>query len=387
MAGAPVETVVAREYPEARDGIFLNTASWGLLPRSSAREAAELTLRRNRPLGFSEREFGPIQRRCRRALASLLGVGEDEIALVPNTTYGVGLAAALVAAGEPGAVVTTAGEFPANVLPWKALEGRGFSVRLVPTDAKGLPVEDALVEALDAPDVRALSLSAVQYATGYRADLERLGGECRARGILFCVDAIQALGAVPLHPREAGIDVLASGGQKWLLGAWGSGFAWIARELHDRFPPPLPSWLGVEGGARLGGEAAYELDWVPGARRFEVATLGYQDFLALGRSVEVLLEIGVDAIERYLHSLHEPLLDWTDRSADVEPVTPRDTRRRAGILTFRHPRLEAARRGLDAAGVVYAVRDGALRLAPHIYNTAGQMEEVVRVLERARGRG
>ena len=240
-----------REFPDPSEGVFLNTAAWGLIPLSAAKEAADLTLRRNRPRGFSESEFRIVQHRCRNALARLLRVDAHEIALGPNTSYGVSLAAAAVASGPPGTIVVSPGEFPANVLPWKALERRGFVVQLVPTDDSGCPREDLIRAALDGPDVRALALSAVQFATGYRADLRGLGVACKERDILFCVDAIQALGAVELFPREAHVDVLAAGGQKWLCSAWGTGFTYIARELLDRSDPPRASWLGVTGGGRL----------------------------------------------------------------------------------------------------------------------------------------
>jgi cysteine desulfurase/selenocysteine lyase len=380
-----VDRVAAREFPGPSGGIHLNAASWGLVPISAARESAELMLRRNRADGFSEADFGPIQRRCRAALASLLDVDRDEIVLCPNTTYGVGLAVALVGAGPPGTIVVSRGEFPANVLPWMALERLGFRLRFVDVDAGGLPDESALIQALAGPDVRALALSAVQFATGYRHDLAALGGVCGERGVLFCVDAIQALGAVPLSPRRLGIDLLASGGQKWLCSAWGSGFAWVDRSLHERFDPPLASWLGVRGGAKLHGTAEYALDWVVGARRFEVATLGYQDYLTLARSTEVLLEMGIERVERHLHRLHGSVLDWIASRRDVHPVTPLNPRRRAGILSFRHPRTDAASGALAAAGVVHSVRGGLIRLAPHYYNTVAEMEEVVRLLDSAAG--
>ncbi|MGD8320561.1 MAG: aminotransferase class V-fold PLP-dependent enzyme, partial [Gemmatimonadota bacterium] len=135
--GSPVASVArvrAREYPALGPGIFFNAASWGLLPRSAAEEVAGLTLRRNRAGGFDEDEFGLVQRRCRTAAARLIDASAEEIALAPNTSYGVNLAASLVGAGTPGTVLVSEGEFPANVLPWMALEARGFRVELVPVD-------------------------------------------------------------------------------------------------------------------------------------------------------------------------------------------------------------------------------------------------------------
>jgi cysteine desulfurase/selenocysteine lyase len=377
-----VARIRQREYPEEPEGIFMNAASWGLVPRSAAEEAASLTLRKGRIGGFQEEELGRIQRRCRSAIALLLGVEASEIALAPNTSFGVNLAAALVSRGRKGRILVSQGEFPANVLPWVALEARGFTVEVVPTGDDGLPDEPEIVRRLDAEDVRVLAVSAVQYASGHKADLSRLGRACRERSVLFCIDAIQALGATPLDAREVHADVVASGGQKWLCAPWGSGFVYVRKELHERFDPPMVSWLSQRGAMRLGDRERYALDWRGDARKFELATLGVQDYLGLARSVEVLLEIGIERILRHIHSVHEPLLDWIDGHPDVTLLTPRDPGQRAGIVSFVTPSTEESANALAEAGVVCGVRAGALRLAPHFYNTPEEMAKVVSVLER-----
>ena len=290
----------------------------------------------------------------------------------------------MVGAGPAGSIVVSHGEFPANVFPWKALEPRGFRVELVPTDALGRPDEDALLARLKAPGVRALAVSAVQFSTGFRADLARLGRACRERDVLFCVDGIQALGAVPLYPGEVGIDVLASGGQKWLCAPWGSGFTYVRRERIGSLTPPVVSWLGVEGATRFEDMLHYRMDFLDSARRFELATLGLQDYLALARSVEIFQEMGVGRVEAHIREVHEPLWAWLRGRRDVTVITPEEPARRAGIVSFRPPDPHAAAERLSKAGVVFALREGAVRLAPHFYNTVDQMERVVAVLDRTR---
>ncbi len=314
-------------------------------------------------------------------MADLLGVDAHEVALVPNTSFGVNLAAALVASGPPGRIVVSAGEFPANVLPWKALASRGFGVEIVPADEHGSPDEEALLAALDGPDVRALAISAVQFVTGYRADLEALGAACRDRGLLYCIDAIQAVGAVPFHPKALHADIVACGGQKWLCAPWGSGFAWIAERHHERFEPPMVSWLGMQGGADFSNMLHYRMEWRTDARKFELATNGIQDYLGLARSAEIFNEIGAAAVEVHLQGVLAPLWEWIESRPDARACTPSAAHRRAGIVSFRSPAAQRYAEVLRAHRVVASLREGALRFAPHFYNTRGEMERVVELLD------
>ena len=381
MSREAVANVRSREYPDRGRTTFLNAASWGLLPRSAADEAAELIRRRNRAGGFRDEDFGPIQRRCRDAAARLIGVSPAEIALSPNTSFGVNLAASLVGAGPPGTILTSQGEFPANVLPWKPLETRGFRVELVALDQHGWPDEEALAARLGREDVRALAISAVQYVSGYRADLEALGALCRAQGVLFCVDAIQALGAVPLDAAGCRVDVLSCGGQKWLCSPWGSGFTYVRRELQARFDPPMVGWLSMKGGTRFEEGLSYGMEWVDDARKFELATLALQDHLGMARSIELFLEMGLDAVEAHIRKVLTPLLEWIDARPDARPLTPTDPMRRAGIFTFGVGDVEAAATALREADVIFSVREGRIRLAPHFYNTPEEMAAVVQILD------
>ncbi len=379
-AGARLESIVRREYPDPGPGIFLNSASWGLLPKSSAEAAADLTLRRNRNHGFEESELGAIQRRCRSAIARLIGGNAGEIALSPNTSFGVNLGAGLLRAGRPGTIVVSEGEFPANVLPFLALEDEGFTVRIVPYGPDGLPDEDALIQWAEAPDVVAVAVSAVQFATGHRSDLSRIGSACRDRHVLFFVDAIQQVGVAPIDVQAMDADLVACGGQKWLCAPWGSGFTWIRSEVQERFPPPMVSWLATATGADFSDMLQYSMTWRSNARKFELATLGVQDYLGLARSVEILEEIGVADIRAHVLALHDVLIDWVDRSAAVL-VSPRDPDRRAGIITIGMDAVSEAAGALRERGVVCSVREGALRFAPHFYNTRDDIDAVIEILD------
>lgn len=373
-----------REYADAGPGIFLDNASWGVSPRSSVEAMVDFTRKRGRMDGFDLEEFPEALARARGAVARLLHVGSDEVALAANTSFGINLGVALAAGREPGRIVVSEGEFPANVLPWLTLEDRGFEVEVVPAGPDGLPDEDALEAAVRRPGAAALSLSAVQFATGYAADLARMGRACTEGGAVFVIDAIQGCGVVDVRPREVGAHVVASGAQKWLCGPWGSGFAWVARELHAELEPPVMSWFAVEGATDFSASEGYELAWVDDASRYELATLGLQDFLGMAVGAELLHdELGIDAVRKRIHALHDPVMEWAATRDEVRVVTPGDPARRGGILALELPRPDAVLERLNTAGIRAGVREGLLRLSPHWWVTPAEMAAVTAELEAA----
>lgn len=387
MTRLSLSEVREAEFPSLEGGAsFLDAASHGLLPLRAVRVVEELTRARGRPRGVESMELGGELHRARQAAARLVGGRPDEIALTPNTSFGVNLAAACVRAGEPGVVLVSEGEFPANVAPWLPLERAGFRVERIPVSPEGWPDEARIRDRLGSGDVRSLALSAVQFHNGYRADLEGLGDLCGQKGALFCVDAIQALGVAPLDVEAAGIDVLATGAQKWLCSPWGSGFTWVRRSLLESFEPPMPSWLAFQGARNLGNLLKDE----PGAlladgRRFEPATLGIQDYVAMARSIELFLEVGVEAIRRHVLRLHEPLLELCRARTEVGSATPEPPDRRAGILALEVPDPEETGRALGRAGFLVSVREGLVRFAPHFYNRLSDTEGAAAALDRLLG--
>jgi len=384
-----VPALRAREFPALADAIFLNAASFTPLPRRTLAAVDDFNDRRVHVRRFGDTDIPDAHARARAAAARLLGADPDEIALGPNTQIGLNLAAGFVfqqlmtprATAGRRRIVVSHGEFPANVYPWLALERAGAIVELVRTDELGRPREEALLEALEQPDVAVLALSAVQFATGFRADLERFGQVTRERGILFVVDAIQMTGVVPLDVPAAGIDILSSGGQKWLCGPWGSGFTYVRRELIPRFEPLFPGWLSFTGSVDFSRLLDYGRELLPDARRYEMATVPAQDAIGMAVSVELMLELGIDAIWRQIQAVQQPLLDWMARRDDVVLVSDVADLHRSGIVCFRPPRVEDVHRRLHDAGVFGSLREGAIRLSPHFYNTVAEMERVVELLE------
>ena len=199
----------ATEFPWTSDTVYLNHASIGPLPERTRVALERFNQRRAAPHLLPDREMFAMLADSRRKIARLIGASADEIALAVNTGFGISIAARSLPL-EPGDVVLVSDrEFPANVYPWMRLGDRGVTMELVPTTAEGWPDEARLLERLRDSRVRVLAVSLVQFSSGYLVDLERLSAATRAAGAWLVVDAIQAVGQLPLDLSRVQVDVLA----------------------------------------------------------------------------------------------------------------------------------------------------------------------------------
>jgi len=372
----------AREFPWAARGeqVFLNHASTGPLPQRAVDALTEFTALRAQPWRFTqELQFGTLAK-ARAGCARLIGADVSEIALMVNTSYGLNLAARALPF-EPGDVVITSDrEYPSNIYPWMELEAaRGVTLQRVPCDGV-LPDEDAILAALERPRVRGVVLSWVSFATGYRIDVERIGRACRERGIWFVLDAIQGVGAVPLDVRTANVDVVACGAQKWLLSPWGTGFVWLRPDLVQQLRPVDVSWMATRNSDDFSRLIDYDFTYRDDARRFEVITLPYQDFVGLNSALDLFFEVGLDEVYGRVERLATRIVEWTSGKPGVRLVTPPDATRRAGIVAVAPRDPVAASERLTAAGVTHSLREGAIRLSPHFYNTDGEVDRALALL-------
>ncbi|GAC1517467.1 MAG: aminotransferase class V-fold PLP-dependent enzyme [Gemmatimonadaceae bacterium] len=349
------------------DAVYLNNASTGPLPQRTVDAMAEFTQRRATPFLIDHIEQFEAITRARDLCAQLIGASSSEIAAMVNTSYGINVAAAALPFVAGDVILTHADEFPANVYPWLAIEqSRGVRVVRVPP-AGSLPDEERLLEAVARePRVRAVAISWVGFAHGFRADLARIGAACRKRGAYFIVDAIQGVGATPLDVRASAVDILACGAQKWLLGPWGTGFVYVRDALARTLVPSVVGWLGVQGSDDFTTLTGRDLIFHDDARRFEIMTLPYQDFVGWNASLTLLAELTPAAVHRHIASLAGRIVAWANSRRDVALVTPAEPARRAGIVALRPSGdLAAVADRLRAAGVIHSVREGAIRLSPH----------------------
>lgn len=356
-------------------GIFLNSASVGPMPSRSVAVLAACNRDRARPGLWPVERLNTILAEARWLSARLINAAEGEIALMPNTTTGLNVAARALPLGSGDVVLTFDGEFPSNIYPWLARSGEGIVLERIPRTAEGWPDEARLHERLGDPAVKAVMVSLTQFSNGYTIDLAALSRATRATGKWLVVDAIQAVGHVPIDVQATPVDFLACGAQKWLLSPWGTGFLYVRRELIGQFPPTFAGWAAFKGTDDYTNLTAYNPEPWPDARRFELITLPVQDFAAMNASVGLLLEVGIPAIAEHLRALHAPVIAWAQ--AQGATVTSAPAPHACGILCLR-PRgdVVAAYQRLQAHGVMCSLREGSIRLSPHLFNTAAEVAAV-----------
>jgi cysteine desulfurase/selenocysteine lyase len=358
------------EFPVNHECLYLNHAAVAPWPERARLAVSEFAAE-NTALGASRYpQWSAMEAGLKRNLEALIDAPKGSVALVKNTSE----ALSFVAAGldwQPGDVVVISDqEFPSNRIVWEALAHKGVQVVEV-----ALPWDDPeslLLEAL-AQKPRLLSISAIQYATGLTLDLVRLGEACRAAGTLFCVDAIQAVGALPFSVQAIQADFAMADGHKWLLGPEGLGFFYVRPQIMDQLSLTEFGWHMVEDMGNYDRK-----DWQPAAdaRRFECGSPNMLAATALKASTDLLLEVGMDQVATRVVTNVLYLKELLDDKG-VTFINPLLHKRPSGILTFHFMGKDSTQlyKLLMQAGVICANRGGGIRFSPHFHTTQEVMED------------
>ncbi|MAC99552.1 aminotransferase [Pseudomonas abyssi] len=361
------------EFPQANGLCYLNHAAVAPWPKRAA-EAVSAFASENLQQGAQDYpRWSRGERQLRDQLRTLLNAPHsDDIALVKNTSE----ALSFVAQGvdwQPGdQVIISNQEFPSNRLPWEALAGRG--VEVIAVDLGSEP-EQALIDAMG-PRTRLLSISSVQYGTGLRLDLQQLGTACRARGVLFCVDAIQTLGAQPFDVQQIDCDFAMADGHKWLLAPEGLGVFFCHARVRDQLQLTQHGWHMVEA---IGD---YDRsDWHPArsARRFEAGSPNTLAQQAMSASLSLLLEADMPWVAAQLDARICLLAERLQALPGVQVLSDMRPGRRSGIITFSVAGQDhkALHKALMDRGVVCALRGGGIRWSPHFYTPQSTLESAL----------
>lgn len=366
------------QFPVTERFAYMNHAAVSPLPIAcrDRMQAYLAELTGHGAANYPEPIRGPLAQ-VRSLSARMLGTKPGRIFVVRSTTQGIGVVATGLQVGEGDNVVLAEKEFPANIRPWLPLRRRGVELRFVrPRDGR-VGIDD--VAALMDARTRAVSLSFVQFLSGFRLDVPRVAELCRRHDALFVVDGIQGVSVFPLDVEAAGVDFLSADSHKWMLGPEGVGIGYASARAMDRIDPALEGWMSVE---RPFDFFDIEQPLKKSAARFEEGAYNVAGIHGLVGSLELLLERGAPALsERILH-LTDVLCEGL-RRVGWSVLSPRKHRgEKSGIvLTTREGvDFDALEQRLRQNAIVASIRGGALRVSPHAYNTEDEIERVVAVL-------
>ncbi len=361
-----------------KETIYLNHAGISPSPArvvSAVAEAAKQSA--ISPMKFVMETVMPAREAARTRMARLLGVPPEHLALTKNTGQGLALIADALKLDSGDNVVSVRCEYPSVVYPWYAQADRGIETRLATPRLDGTFTADDLDAVMDAR-TRVVTLSWIQFGTGFRCDLAAITAAAHARGAIVVLDVIQGLGALPLQAEHLGIDVVATGAHKWLLAPGGTGGLYIAPHVLDRL-----RLVNMGAGAVVDVMKFDPLDFSPkpNAQRYEEGVPNFLGLVGLESALSLLEEVGIETIATEILAL----ADYTAEKLEAKGysvVSPRADAQRAGLVMFKHRELpnDTVMQALTDANVAAAARGGNLRFSPHFYNTREEIDRAVDAL-------
>jgi selenocysteine lyase/cysteine desulfurase len=373
------EELRQHEFPVAKNKIFLGHAGVCALPRRVAQ--AMIDCANGGTLGDQEAFVMHRIADARKAGAQLLNCEPDEVSLVGPTSLALSLVAAGLKFRKGDNILIYHDDYPSNVYPWMALAEQGVKVRLLNTRGLGIIRVIDVMGQVD-ENTRLVALASNHFISGYRLDHVAVGKFLRERGILFCLDAIQTLGAFPTTVQH--VDFLAADSHKWLLGPCGAGLLYVKKDLQAKLNPPVYGWHNVRNPNFVAQE---KIEFRGGAAKFEAGTHNLIGLVGLLAAMELALEIGVDNIAAELLRKRAWLVPALQAKGFIVLNAEPKPENASGITTFFTPGKDLAplNQKLAEAGVIASLRtdrkgQNYIRISPHLYNTDAELQRVVELL-------
>jgi selenocysteine lyase/cysteine desulfurase len=369
-------------FPVTERAIYLNHAAVSPPPTPTINAVQSQLADVSATGSVNFRNWIAVKENTRRLVAGLLGASPEQVAFMRNTSDGL----STVANGldwRPGDnLVTFRGEFPSNIYPWlRVRDALGVEVRMCEERDGRIDLEE-LISLIDAR-TRIVAISQVQFASGFRADLERLGRAARAHDALLVVDVIQALGVIPIDVESELVDVAAAAGHKWLLTPEGVGLLYLSARARERIQPTLVGWISVPNPEDYGN---FEQGWNKGTLAWETGTGPSALIYGLEASLKLLHEVGIRRIQAHLETLTDCLCERLCerlRNTQYEVVSSRRSGEKSQIVCIRHRAGLSSRElysHLKKRSIITAPRADRLRISPHLYNTLEEIDELVKAL-------
>ncbi len=364
----------ARSYfPYLKNGIiYFNHASTAPISAKVKKRIDEFVEERSEYALDDYWAFKTVADETKSMIGEMINCSGERIAFLDNTTNGI----IWIAQGidwKPGdRIILNDVEFPANVYPFLQLKERGVEVDFIKS-INGIVTAEEIVNAIQ-PKTKLISVSYVQFLSGYRIDLEKIGKVCKEKGIVFAVDSIQGLGAVRIDVEKYNIDYLANGTQKWMLGLQGLAFIYVRKELQDRMKTAPIGWLAVKDAWNL---LDFDLTTKETAERFQPGTLNNLGIYAFNSTMKLFEEFGFDEIEKQVLSNSKYFIDELAKIGYYSPLSSFHEKHLSGIVRNGQKILDH----LNQKKIVCSLREGYIRFAPHFYNTKQEIDLVVDTLK------
>lgn len=374
------EELRQHEFPVCRDKVFLAHAGVCAIPRRVSEAirayATESTL-------GDQETLAPAFAldKTRELAAKLIEADPSEIALVGPTSLALSYIASGIEFRKRDNIIVYFDDYPSNVYPWMALSGMGVQVRFIKTKRYGVIEPFDVIGQVD-ENTRLVALASCHYIAGYRIDLHTIGEYLRSRGILFCLDAIQTVGAFPTPAKY--VDFMAADAHKWMLGPCAAGIMYVRKEVQDYLQPPIFGWHNVECPGFI---AQSEMKFAPNGKKYEVGSANLLGVVGMNACMELLLEIGVNRIAAELIRKKRFLKEQIESKGYQILGVHDEPETWGGMISFHHPEknMKAVFENLEKHGIIGSLRGNRegqefLRFSPHFYNTDAELERAVAAL-------
>jgi selenocysteine lyase/cysteine desulfurase len=364
----------ARNYfPYLKNGIiYFNHASTGPIS-IKVKERVEAFLKERSEENIDDYySFKDVADETKEMIGEMINCQGDRIAFLDNTTNGLIWLAQGIDWKAGDRIILNDVEFPANIYPYLQLKGKGVEIDFIKSK-NGIVTAEEVVESIK-PQTKLISISFVQFLSGYKVDLEKIGKVCREKGIIFSVDAIQGLGAIKLDVENCNVDFLSSGTQKWLLGLQGLAFIYVRKELQEQLNSAPIGWLAVNNAWDL---LNFDLTLKETAERFQPGTLNNLGIYAFNSSMKLFEEFGFDKIEKQVLNNSKYFINKLTKIGCESPLLSLPEEYLSGIVSFKSENAEKIFDLLSQKKIICSLREGYIRFAPHFYNTEGEIDKVV----------
>ena len=368
----------ARSYfPYLRNGIiYFNHASTAPINTKMKERIEEFVYERSEEARDNYWAFKDVADETKNIIGNMINCSGDRIAFLDNTTNGMIWLASGIDWKPGDRIILNDVEFPANVYPFLQLKEKGVEVDFIKSQ-NGIVTAEEIIAAIK-PATKLISVSYVQFLSGYRIDLEKIGKVCKEKGIIFSVDSIQGLGAIRLDVEKYNIDYLANGTQKWMLGLQGLAFIYVRKELQEKMKSAPIGWLAVKDAWKL---LDFDLATKETAERFQPGTLNNLAIYAFNSSMKLFKEFGFDEIEKKVLSNSKYFIDELAKIGYKSPLYSHPEKHLSGIVSFRTENGQKILDHLKQRKIVCSLREGYIRFAPHFYNTKNDIDYVVDALK------